>query len=705
MVARHRRQPAQPTAAEEPTDDGSENTPSASETFADESLTPSATIVATSDKPFLTTAALVPTTRRRPPPPPPPAKSAAKAVVRTTRALLAATTARAIAVTTSLLPTATALVGGAFDDEEEDDTPAPTPKASPFLIPHAVLTILAFFIIFPLGTAVAKRYRIAHIVMQSLGALLGFIGIGMGKLGWTGTNWREGKIQIVISGKYDLSTRLHKGMGWGIFALVLLQSGVLGLLKLLILRWQKTGWSVHIRWFKQFKKVVVEMHKANGWVILGAAYIESAVGVTSLSGTCLWDGVGGCLGHIIGGWSQFCARVGSYCSHTHFPHSGSALVWYAAFFLLRLLHPTPGQREDGRSEEFYASILITITGVAALISSIIVRDPPFAHSLLFVAGGVLGLTVEASQVFKGRNPVPGLIILTLGFAAAFSTNVDPFSAAENDYAAVIMLQTGYALALGGLFRIIEVAVRKPAAVYAAEKEEEEDEALAEMGGTSGPSAPTTNVLGGMSPTGSAQTIGDIDSDLDDDAHPGFTGDMEPSVSALANNGIGSANGTKPNARPGSIRSTSRLVSQRGSQVPRRRKPIPIVRWENVPAFLSLFFIFIAGTLFIGSSSGAPPRWAWLADVDSIGYAEIYVSAAMICMAWVVLVGAIAQRMRNQLARERLMTREEEDDDDEDEEVAYQNLGGDDDGEDTPPHSPKRGAITDIQMREFLGEDD
>lgn len=181
-------------------------------------------------------------------------------------------------------------------------SPTPTPKASPFLVPHAVLSILAFFVIFPLGMAIARRYRIAHIAFQVTGAILGLIGVFMGKLGWTGTSWRDGKIQIVISAKYDLSTRLHKGLGWGILTLVILQSGVLGALKMMLVRWQQTGWSIHIRWYKSLKKIVNEMHKANAWVILGAAYIESAVGVTSLSGTCLWDGVGGCLGHIIAGW-------------------------------------------------------------------------------------------------------------------------------------------------------------------------------------------------------------------------------------------------------------------------------------------------------------------------------------------------------------------------------------------------------------------
>lgn len=388
---------------------------------------------------------------------------------------------------------------------------------------------------------------------------------------------------------------------------------------------------------------------------------------------------------------------------------GSALVWYSAFFLLRLLHPQPSQNADGRSEEFWACIFITITGVAALISSIIAHDPPFSHSLLFVAGGVLGLTVEASKVFRGRNPVPGLIILTLGFAAAFSTNVDPFSAAENDYAAVILLYVGYCLAAGGLFRIVEVAVRKPAAVYASVAEEEDDfenASMLETGSALGGSS--TNVLGNSASTVVASD--EPDSDLDEDAaNPGFTADMDPATSAMANIGTG-ANGKKPNSRPGSIKSTSNLVSPRASKTRRRNKPVPVVRWETVPAFLSLFFIFLAGTLFIGSSSGAPPRWAWLADVDSIGYAEIYVAAAMICMAWVVLVGAIAQRMRNQMS-EKMMERQEEDSDDE-EEIQYQGLGAHDDDDgvvDLQAYggggtSSKR-AMDDIQMREFLGEDE
>jgi hypothetical protein len=177
--------------------------------------------------------------------------------------------------------------------------------------------------------------------------------------------------------------------------------------------------------------------------------------------------------------------------------------------------------------------------------------------------------------------------------------------------------------------------------------------------------------------------------------------MDPKTSAIANNGL------VPNRRPGSIRSTSGLVTRRST---RRKKTIPIVRYETVPAFLSLFFIFLAGTLFIGSSSGAPPRWAWLADVDSIGYAEIYIAAAMICMAWVVLVGAIAQRMRKGM-NEKMMTRDEEDDDEE-EEIAYQGIGGgDDDGVvdlqaygGAGPVGGKR-AMDDIQMRSFLGEDE
>ncbi|KAI9021178.1 hypothetical protein DFJ74DRAFT_116189 [Hyaloraphidium curvatum] len=609
----------------------------------------------------------------------------------TTSVVLTVATANAISLTSQVLSSPTPLIGGgsvsASDgDDDDDDTPTPTPKASPFLIPHAVMSLVAFFVIFPLGMAIARRYRVAHIVFQVVGAIIGIIGVFLGKLGWTGTSWRDGKIQIVISAKYDLSTRLHKGLGWGILTLVVLQSGVLGALKMLIVRWQKTGWSAHIRWYRGLKKVVGEMHKANAWVILGAAYIESAVGVTSLSGTCLWDGVGGCLGHII---------------------AGSALVWYSAFFLLRLLHPQPDRSPNARSEEFYACLFILGTGIAALISSILTRDPPFSHSLLFVAGGVLGITVEASKVFKGRNPVPGLIILTLGFAAAFSTNVDPFSAAENDYSAVILLYVGYALAAGGLFRIVEVAVRKPPAVIYAE----EDEEFGNPGPAQAAAPPMTNVLNtgseGAIGASSSQTINedDEDSDLDEDVgHPGFTADMDPSTSAMANAGLGGANGTKPNSRPGSVRSQSRLVKPSGR--PRRRRPPPIVRWESVPAFLSLFFIFIAGTLFIGSSSGAPPRWAWLADVDSIGYAEIYVAAAMICMAWVVLVGAIAQRMRKQMSEE-LLEREEEEDE-EDYSAQYQGLGSDLEGFTgaTSLGGPggSRSRREELEMDNFLGDD-
>jgi hypothetical protein len=220
------------------------------------------------------------------------------------------------------------------------------------------MTILAFFVIFPLGMAISRRYRIAHIAFQATGAFIGLIGIFIGKLGWSGTSWRDGKIQIVISAKYDLSTRIHKGLGWGILTLVVLQSGLLGALKMLIVRWQTTGWSIHIRYYKSMKKIVAEMHKANAWVILGAAYVESAVGVTSLSGTCLWDGVGGCLGHIIAGLSLLLcffslSRVSQLTVSSHSliqaPHSSGTLPFSSSVSSIPnpTATPTPAPKNSG----------------------------------------------------------------------------------------------------------------------------------------------------------------------------------------------------------------------------------------------------------------------------------------------------------------------------------------------------------------------
>jgi len=438
------------------------------------------------------------------------------------------------------------------DDFTYSPSPKPHPEASSFLVPHVVMTILAFGLVFPVGMTLAKRSRFVHVSLQVLGFVIAFVGIIFGKLGWSGSDWRTGKVQIVISGKYDLTTKLHQSLGWVCFILLFVQMA-LGPARVVMDNVKRHGRDAAVSNFGGKRKLVNQAHFYLAWILMILAYTLAVTGVSSLAGTCAWDGVSGCISKLV---------------------VGSTLMWYAAFGLLRLLHPRT-VKQTRQSEELYASILITGFGIAATALSVVFGDPPFSHACLFLGGGILGICVEASHVFRGKNPVIGTMLLTLGLATAFSTNTDPYAASENDYAAVILLYFGYLLAVSGLCQLVAVSVRP------------------------------------------GKVIEIVDSD-DEEA-------MIPPV-VLA-----------PQPPPAATPS-----------------------YESVPRFLHLFFLFLSGALMIGSSSGSPPRWAWLARIDSVGYGEVYLASAMMALAWIVLLGALNTRIHTDVGHVMMERREEED---------------------------------------------
>ncbi|KXS16672.1 hypothetical protein M427DRAFT_31075 [Gonapodya prolifera JEL478] len=307
-----------------------------------------------------------------------------------------------------------------------------------WMIAHVFISLIAFTVIIPLGVALARRSHRGHIILQSVGVFLVFFTTVTARKG--DKTWRTWA-QALGWEFTDLSQDVHNQFGWLVFALVMVQGPILGVVRSQVLESDRIALRnifADPNRYGAIKGVVTRLHNTIGYFVLPIGYAAIAAGFVSMTGTCGLDGLGGCASHLI---------------------FGSILLWYSAFAILAQLQSPSSTLRRRRSVEFYDSLAITMFAIIAIIGFVVWGAPSPATALLLVSGGMLGCMLEMSEILRWRNPVPGMIMVAVGLSVLSKAGYDPFAVKNDDYLAVAETYFGWAMTLAGVFRILATAIR------------------------------------------------------------------------------------------------------------------------------------------------------------------------------------------------------------------------------------------------------
>ncbi|KAG0054636.1 hypothetical protein BGZ83_010764 [Gryganskiella cystojenkinii] len=181
------------------------------------------------------------------------------------------------------------------------------------------------------------------------------------------------------------------------------------------------------------------IHSYLGKAHLVLAYIQMVLGAIKLIEACPGQAFGQCISHIV---------------------MGGSFWWYGGIYLAYLVGSFPGVSRP----EWYESVVMTVWGVINF-SILHQWGTRWSHAdlqhtslgLLWVGGGVLSLVLESkfnplAQFIIRKNPIPALLIILTGYAMGQHAQYYMF-------ATMIHTFFGYCLMLGGVCRLIQLALR------------------------------------------------------------------------------------------------------------------------------------------------------------------------------------------------------------------------------------------------------
>ncbi|KAF9584326.1 hypothetical protein BGW38_006867 [Lunasporangiospora selenospora] len=236
----------------------------------------------------------------------------------------------------------------------------------------------------------------------------------------------------------------HYGWRWGISA-----HGALANF-LLLLMFIQVGMGVYrkmtkgrprlqLRWLSG--TIARTVHSYIGKAHLVLAYVQIVLGCIKLLDACPGQAFGQCISHIV---------------------MGGSFWWYGGIYLAYLVGSFPGVTRP----EWYESIVMTVWGVINF-SILHQWGTRWSHAdlqhtsmgLLWVGGGILSIFLEskynplASFIIR-KNPIPALLIVLTGYGMGQHSQYYVFATTVHTF-------FGYCLMLGGVCRLIQLALRPP----------------------------------------------------------------------------------------------------------------------------------------------------------------------------------------------------------------------------------------------------
>ncbi|KAG0287675.1 hypothetical protein BGZ96_008442 [Linnemannia gamsii] len=331
--------------------------------------------------------------------------------------------------------------------------------SNPLIIIHVTCMITAYVILMPLGIMLGIRRHKFHVPVNALMFLIAMVGyffgyghhmFGIGEGAHDHDNEEgEGTNTGDMPGMNDISKRQtgdvsaeHYGWTWHISA-----HGALGNL-LLILLFVQVGMGVYRKLTKAKPRLRLawlsgqvprKVHSYLGKAHLILAYIQVILGFIKLLNACPGQFFGQCISHIT---------------------MGGSFWWYGGIYIAYLVGSFPGVSRPEKIE----SLIMTVWGV---INFTVLHQwgTSWSHAdlqhtslgLLWVAGGLLSLLLESkysplAQFMIRKNPLPAILVVLTGYAMGQHAQYYMF-------ATVVHTFFGYALMLGGVFRLIQLALR------------------------------------------------------------------------------------------------------------------------------------------------------------------------------------------------------------------------------------------------------
>ncbi|KAG0369060.1 hypothetical protein BGZ54_000427 [Gamsiella multidivaricata] len=183
------------------------------------------------------------------------------------------------------------------------------------------------------------------------------------------------------------------------------------------------------------------IHSYLGKAHLALAYIQIVLGFIRLVEACPGQAFGQCISHIV---------------------MGGSFWWYGGIYIAYLVGSFPGVSRP----EWYESVVMTVWGIINF-SILHQWGTRWSHAdlqhtsmgLLWVGGGMLSLVLESkfnplAQFIIRKNPIPSLLIILTGYGMGQHAQYYMF-------ATVVHTFFGYCLILGGVCRLIQLALRPP----------------------------------------------------------------------------------------------------------------------------------------------------------------------------------------------------------------------------------------------------
>ncbi|KAG0218005.1 hypothetical protein BGX33_008866 [Mortierella sp. NVP41] len=378
---------------------------------------------------------------------------------------------------------------------------SPGHLSNPLIVIHVACMIAAYGILMPVGIMLGIRRHKYHVPVNTLmflvamaGYFFGYghhmFGIGEGahdeddhdREGGEG----EGGGMEPMPGMNDISKRqagdtsaehygwglnisAHKAMGNLLLVLLFVQVGM-GVYRKLT----KTKPRLRLAWLSG--QLPRKIHSYLGKAHFVLAYIQIVLGFIKLLDACPGQAFAQCASHIV---------------------MGGSFWWYGGIYIAYLVGSFPGVTRP----EKYESLVMTVWGVINF-AALHQWGTRWSHSdlqhtslgMLWVAGGLLSLLLESkysplSQFIIGKNPLPAILIILTGYAMGQHAQYYMF-------ATLIHTFFGYALMMGGICRLIQLALR-PAVSPLGEDDGnmDDDEDVQDKGKASHPGPGNENIPG------------------------------------------------------------------------------------------------------------------------------------------------------------------------------------------------------------------
>ncbi|CAO3572309.1 unnamed protein product [Mortierella alpina] len=336
--------------------------------------------------------------------------------------------------------------------------------ADPLIIIHATCMFTAYGVLMPIGIMLGIRRHKYHVPWNAamfLVAMAGYFfgyghhmfGVGKGTHDHDddgdGAGAGAGEHHDDMAGMSGMAKRQagdtsaeHYGWTWNTSA-----HGSLASL-LLILLFVQVGMGVYRKLTKARPRLQLawlsgslpqKTHSYLGKAHLVLAYVQITLGCIKLIEACPGQAFGQCISHIV---------------------MGGSFWWYGGIYIAYLVGSFPGVTRP----EWYESVVMTVWGIINF-SILHQWGTRWSHSdlqhtslgLLWVGGGALSLVLESrfnplAQFIIRKNPIPAILIILTGFAMGQHSQYYKF-------ATVVHTFFGYCLMLGGLCRLIQLALR------------------------------------------------------------------------------------------------------------------------------------------------------------------------------------------------------------------------------------------------------